>query len=163
MQKSVIIGIRWPVTFSLLHERSGSGNSETMRRRRCAGLLALLFYAFASFSLPVRLTPELFLSRRAPVLPGAMTVGCSEASCCTSRCYLDEDGVHHCVPAAGKSCGCGLSSGEIPAGTLATGDEVLIPVSERPMRDQSSTLFACEILPGPRSVLLLPPTPPPRS
>ena len=163
MQKSVIIGIRWPVTFSLLHERSGSGNSETMRRRRCAGLLALLFYAFASFSLPVRLTPELFLSRRAPVLPGAMTVGCSEASCCTSRCYLDEHGVHHCVPANGRSCDCGLSSGDTPGGTPAMGDEALIAAPERPRRDSSFALFDCEVSPGPQSALLLPSAPPPKS
>lgn len=131
--------------------------------RRCSGIVTLLAFALSSFSLPVRLAPEVFSSRRAPAMPGAMTVGCPEASCCTSRCYLDEKGVHHCVPSEGKSCECGLSSGETPAGTVLTADEVLIPSSEQPVPDFPPAPLACDVTPGPPSFLLLPPTPPPRS
>lgn len=134
-----------------------------MASRRCYGILTLLVYAFSPFTLQVRLGPEAFLSRRVPAMPGAMTIGCREASCCTSRCYLDENGVHHCVPANQKSCDCGLSSGEIPAGTTLIEHEVIIPVPERPMPDSPPALFVREVPPGPQSFLLLPATPPPRS
>jgi hypothetical protein len=40
----------------------------------------------------------------------AMTSGCKKASCCTEFCYLDESGVHHCVPRPGDSCECGVSA-----------------------------------------------------
>ena len=138
-------------------------NSTVLFSRRWSGILTLLVYAFSSFSLPVRLTPEAFLQGRTAAMPGAMTVGCAEASCCTSRCYLDEHGVHHCVPANGRSCDCGLSSGDTPGGTPAMGDEALIAAPERPMRDSSFALFDCEVSPGPQSALLLPSAPPPKS
>jgi hypothetical protein len=132
-------------------ETRHADNAASMASRRSSGLLTLLLYAFSSFSLPVRLAPEVFSSARAPVLPGAMTIGCPEASCCTSRCYLDEQGVHHCVPASGKSCGCGLSSGETSAGATLMADDAIIPLPERPMPDSPPALLACDVTPGPQS------------
>jgi hypothetical protein len=41
---------------------------------------------------------------------GAMTIGCEKGSCCTPFCYLDSHGKHHCVPAPGESCECGMSA-----------------------------------------------------
>ncbi len=130
---------------------------------RGSGIFTLLIYAFSSFCLPVRLAPEVFLSQRVPLVPGAMTVGCPEASCCTSRCYLDEKGVHHCVPANGRSCDCGLSSRETPASTTLAEDEAIIPASDRPMPESPLTLLTRDFTPGWQSPLLLPATPPPRS
>ena len=50
----------------------------------------------------------------------AMTKGCETETCCTPLCYLDKNGVHHCVhrPDAGHhedSCKCGVSTHDLSA------------------------------------------------
>jgi hypothetical protein len=52
--------------------------------------------------------------------PGAMVKGCSKKSCCTSKCYLDEHGIHHCVHEHDDSCDCEMMSdkGKSPATSL---------------------------------------------
>jgi hypothetical protein len=40
----------------------------------------------------------------------AMTEGCNKKTCCTALCYLDKNGVHHCVHKSGDSCECGIST-----------------------------------------------------
>jgi hypothetical protein len=66
----------------------------------------------------------------------AMTKGCEKAICCTAFCYLDKNGVHHCVHApGGDSCECGFSANDSDEdspllsiiGTL-TDLDILIPV-----------------------------------
>lgn len=144
-------------------DRRHAGKTAVSATYRSSGILTLLLYAFSSFTLPVRLEPEVFLSRRAPATPGAMTTGCAEASCCTSRCYLDEEGAHHCVPADGRSCDCGLSSGKTPAGAILMEDMAIIPALGRPVPESPAALLAREFPPAPESSDLSPVTPPPRS
>jgi hypothetical protein len=47
--------------------------------------------------------------------PAAMTLGCEQASCCSAKCYLDENGTHHCVPRGNETCSCGLSRSAPPS------------------------------------------------
>ncbi len=121
-------------------------------------LTALVLYAAGWVGFP--LLGALKPSRAAD--PHAMTVGCAEASCCTARCYLDENGVHHCVPNEGASCDCGLSSKEaasrsVPAlevATLPRPDE--LSISLRPVANLHP--LACSCL----TVDLSVPSPPPK-
>jgi hypothetical protein len=99
-------------SFSNHYGRIGVGKTTISLMHRCSGILILTFYALASLAIPIRLAPSLFATGKHALDPNAMTVGCSEASCCSSKCYLDENGIHHCVPKDGESCECGLSSKE---------------------------------------------------
>jgi hypothetical protein len=42
----------------------------------------------------------------------AVTEGCETGTCCTALCYVDSNGVHHCVHKHGDSCDCGFSTGD---------------------------------------------------
>lgn len=70
---------------------------------------------------------------------GAMTKGCKKATCCTSRCYVDQQGVHHCVPKPGESCECGMSASDPEtAPELASSSATLTNTdSPQPMRVSS--------------------------
>jgi hypothetical protein len=70
--------------------------------------LVLLCYANFSILLPYYRIVDTGYRR-----PGAMVKGCEKKSCCTSQCYLDQHGVHHCVHEPGDSCNCGMSTGEV--------------------------------------------------
>jgi hypothetical protein len=41
-----------------------------------------------------------------------MNKGCSKKTCCTPLCYLDKNGVHHCVHMHDESCNRGMSNHE---------------------------------------------------
>lgn len=60
----------------------------------------------------------------------AMTVGCLEASCCTSRCFLDDSGVHHCVPNNDSPCDCGLSSEDAPSPSVLAIEAATLPAPQ---------------------------------
>ncbi len=81
---------------------SGPARTQTA----CAVTLALYVLAWAA--LPVALAAR--VRRASSPARNAMSVGCEKATCCTSRCYLDENGVHRCISREGESCECGLSS-----------------------------------------------------
>jgi hypothetical protein len=132
-----------------------------VRGQSCAAI-TLLLYAFSAFALPVRLSPEVFLSRPTHARPGAMTLGCEKGTCCTSRCYLDEQGVHHCVPADGDSCECGLTSAKVTPGATSMQDEALVPTPRRNEPDSPPAILARVSLQRPRSSLPMPATPPPK-
>jgi hypothetical protein len=67
-------------------------------------LLSLVLFGHAS-ALPTFLG-FCFLRGHAPVV----TMGCKKAVCCTALCYVDKDGIHHCVHApGGDSCECSQS------------------------------------------------------
>ncbi len=68
-------------------------------------LVVLLFIYTSAFPAHISLLP-------APPDAGAVTQGCEKGSCCTSRCYLDVHGIHHCVPKPGDSCECGMSAND---------------------------------------------------
>lgn len=72
--------------------------------------LTLILYLCSLVANPVPFVLIAQNSRRVPVKAGAMSEGCEKGSCCTAFCYLDNHGVHHCVPARGDSCSCGMSS-----------------------------------------------------
>ncbi len=78
--------------------------------RRASGLLTLLVYTLSTLALQVRISPEIFGATRGSSKAGAMTIGCARASCCSSKCYLDEDGFHHCVPEDKGSPACTFSA-----------------------------------------------------
>jgi hypothetical protein len=128
---------------------------------RAAGVGALIVCVLGWAALPVSLAAR---GRKAPnTNRNAMTVGCAEASCCTSRCYLDENGVHHCVPIEGESCECGLSS-KSKSSTSAFSQDLQIPPGDR--EDFSCTLPLAGFLRPAKTTLnradLSVPTPPPR-
>lgn len=138
-----------------------SRTRKASRPLRLACLTTAVLYVVAYAMLPVPSALLCFPSEEAAMKPGAMTEGCAKKTCCTSRCYLDENGVHHCVPEEGESCGCCLSS--IP------NSSVLVPASELPflpVRYGATTylqgICCIEICKKPtRSVYLPVPTPPP--
>ena len=141
--------------------RSDVQNYVAPARIRAAGVSALMVCVLGWASLPVSLAawgPK----TRTPAR-NAMTVGCAEASCCTSRCYLDENGVHHCVPIEGESCECGLSS-KSKSSTAAFSQDLQIPPGDR--EDFSCVLVLAGMLrPSrlmPTCAFLSVPTPPPR-
>jgi hypothetical protein len=76
-------------------------------------VFTVVCYAFAYLLFPVYLAP-----RSGDLDPRAMHAGCATASCCKSRCYLDSNGVHHCVPEDGDSCECGLSARDEAADSI---------------------------------------------
>ncbi len=78
------------------------------KSRRLATLHWIILLCFAGFSIG---QPYYLAADTGARIPGAMTKGCLKGSCCTSKCYLDKNGVHHCVHKSGDSCDCGLSSG----------------------------------------------------
>lgn len=60
----------------------------------------------------------------------AMTHGCKKESCCTSLCYLDNRGAHHCVPMHGESCECGMSSNELNSDLTLNWTAAILPENE---------------------------------
>jgi len=93
--------------------------------------------------------------------PGAMTVGCSQGTCCTSRCYLDSNGNHHCVPKEGHSCECGLSQ-EKDSGALPTFVAITLQTIDALQTYNSSTRATPPSPILPQQTDLRIPTPPPR-
>jgi hypothetical protein len=129
---------------------------------RCPGGLILAFYALASLAFPIRLAPSFFGAGKHAADPNAMTVGCSEATCCSSKCYLDENGIHHCVPKAGESCECGLSSKEDSSGPAQIPEVATIPCRNCLLPD-NTVAGQIALLPAPcetRDMVI--PKPPPR-
>ena len=110
--------------------------------RRFGGLLALMGFTISTLTLPIRLSPDAFASKRAAATPGALTIGCAEASCCSPRCYLDEDGVHHCVPAAGRSCRCGLSSSDKSTRQSTVSDIATLPMLQTVIAEPAGYMLA---------------------
>jgi len=128
---------------------------------RAGGVSALMLCVLGWAALPVSLAAW---GRQAPnPARNAMTVGCAEASCCTSRCYLDENGVHHCVPKEGESCECGLSS-RPKVSAFAFSQDLQIPPESS--EDFCCTLPLAGFLRPAKAMLncedLSVPTPPPR-
>jgi hypothetical protein len=64
-------------------------------------LLLSLIIAVQTCTLPL---PIVFLFVDASAK--AMTEGCETKTCCTALCYLDKNGIHHCVHKHDESCGC---------------------------------------------------------
>ena len=80
--------------------------------RRCFRWLAFclpgvlgLILVVQTCALPI---PLAFLLISADADP--MTMGCSKKTCCTPLCYLDKNGVHHCVHMHDESCARNLST-----------------------------------------------------
>lgn len=124
---------------------------------RCTGLLALVLYGCVSLLLPVQLTR----AQRGSINPGAMTIGCKKASCCTSRCYLDENGVHHCVRGGCESCECGLSPGDKSAVPSWTLDLATLESPDSLIPDLPSSLRTSDLPELISEIFLSVPVPPP--
>jgi len=127
---------------------------------QCA--VTLLVYFLSALSLPVRLSPEIFASARAAGKPGAMTIGCPVAGCCTAKCYLDEDGVHHCVSETESSCGCELSCGDRICKPLLPVDAATPPSTDGFSPEFPLAGLAVSIPVTGASLDIPPVTPPPR-
>jgi hypothetical protein len=82
------------------------------KRRRLAVLHWAVLICFAGFAVGM---PYYRAADTGARRPGAMTKGCLKGSCCTSKCFLDKSGVHHCVHESGDSCDCDLSSDDAGA------------------------------------------------
>jgi hypothetical protein len=126
-------------------------------------MMAVLFYCSAFMAQPIRIIGGAFLAPPSACRAGSMNVGCVKATCCTDKCYLDDNGVHHCVHDSGESCDCGLSSSSktpdsvliIEAATLVAPDDIT--------PELVSVMLDCEfprVRPEPATSI---PTPPPRS
>lgn len=119
----------------------------------------MVLYALGWAALPVRGAWK----RVASADPAAMTVGCEDGACCTSRCYLDEHGAHHCVPREGASCDCGLSSGNEAEGAVPVLEIAVLPAGNNFAR-QPSVHSMIRPFPVPVGAAdLAVPNPPPRS
>ncbi len=94
---------------------------------------------------------------------GAVTKGCKKGTCCTSRCYVDPQGVHHCVPKPGESCECGMSASDPEtAPELASSSATLTDAdSLQPMRVSSRYVIEFQSLFQDHDEF--PSTPPPRA
>lgn len=62
-----------------------------------------------------------------PTDASSMTRGCKKMSCCTPFCYLDKDGVHHCVHHPGDSCECGMSDGDFDVNPVFLSAIITLP------------------------------------
>ena len=141
-----------------------TGLSAALHRRcRFADLLSLVVFTVWSLTLPVRLAPEMFQAVRAAAMPGAMTIGCSMASCCTPRCYLDENGAHHCVPDDGQSCGCGLSSDDKSTPQLPFSETATLQSLQTGVAEPGHSRLPLEFPRNLTVTYLTPLTPPPKA
>ncbi len=112
---------------------SGSGNSvrESASRKPQS---AIVWLVEALLLLNLCVFPKNMSAPAARVDSSAVTTGCEKATCCTSRCYVDEHGVHHCVPKPGESCECGMSAND-------TGSALPSTVAIPPRADSFLPLF----------------------
>lgn len=68
----------------------------------------------------------------------AMTRGCAKKTCCTALCYLDKNGVHHCVHLQNEhrhhadSCECGVAIHDQAVNLILHSTPGTIPETERP-------------------------------
>lgn len=85
--------------------------------------------------------PLAFLLVRADA--GPVTEGCSKKTCCTSLCYVDKHGVHHCVHKHNESCGCRVSGDDVSNDTALLNPAVTAPETENltPMLRQTGWVF----------------------
>jgi hypothetical protein len=104
--------------------------------KRSSGLLILASFFFRSLTLPIWMSPSLFGPGRHLPDPDAMTIGCEEGTCCTSKCYLDENGVHHCVHRDGESCECGMSPAKKHDSPVQIPDVTSSPRQQEPLADK---------------------------
>ena len=86
-----------------------------------ACLFGLLLFAQAS-SLPIHLGLYLAGPDARP-----MTKGCDKKTCCTALCYLDKDGIHHCVHEPGESCKCGSSDDDLNIAPIFLSTLITLP------------------------------------
>lgn len=94
----------------LLQRHSGSGIMRVTMRQKNGWLLAFPALAL-SLNLVIQTSsltiPLAFLFSDPDAK--AMTKGCDRKTCCTSLCYVDKNGAHHCVHKHEDSCGCKTS------------------------------------------------------
>jgi len=93
-----------------------------MRQTPMFAWLTILLYINSIVALPL-----FTASSRDRSVPGARTQGCAEATCCSALCYLDENGIHHCVPVPGRSCDCGLSSNGQASNSISPERDIVVP------------------------------------
>ena len=103
---------------------------KALRQNRIAS--APIFVLLLLYTLSVTASPPVLIARGHWFLQSskparAMTTGCEKGTCCTEFCYLDEHGVHHCVPRKGESCSCGFSSSERAEGAEAPLEIGILP------------------------------------
>jgi hypothetical protein len=48
----------------------------------------------------------------------AVTAGCETKTCCTALCYVDKDGIHHCVHKHSDACASGSTTNESGLNTV---------------------------------------------
>lgn len=126
-----------------------------VHRGACA--VTLVCFAFAYLLFPVYLAP-----RSGNVDPHAVTAGCATASCCTSRCYLDSNGVHHCVPTDDDSCECGLSAKDEAADSIPLLEMAAFPSADSFQPQDAETGEIVLSAAGAASRDVATPAPPPR-
>jgi hypothetical protein len=127
------------------------GSSDTIRKRsavpaRCMRsvlrafslwvILALL--AAQACALPINLGFAFLRGDEDPV-----TEGCERKTCCTAFCYLDKNGVHHCVHETNDSSQCGVSTNELKNNPILPLPNVVLPKAEALIPD----LLAIEWIP----------------
>jgi hypothetical protein len=94
---------------------------------------------------------------------GVVSEGCDKGSCCTAYCFVDKNGVHHCVPRPGDSCKCGISSSNSAAKSILLLTVVALPELENlpPVFLPTTRIFESHRLF--KNLDHSVPTPPPRS
>jgi hypothetical protein len=106
------------------------------RRRRLSAYLVSsilsLVLAVQTCALPI---PLAFLLISADAK--SVTEGCEKETCCTALCYLDKDGVHHCVHLQnehkhGDSCKCEISTDDVDVNLILHYTPGTLPELEQP-------------------------------
>jgi hypothetical protein len=100
----------------------------------------------------------LFVDADAP----AMTKGCATKTCCTALCYLDKNGVHHCVHVHDDSCDCGLSTHDLTVDPILYSTAGTLPKIEQLFPDLIPDGWISQIPASAKNHLPATPSPPPK-
>lgn len=110
-----------------------------------------------AFTLPLPVA-FLFVDAGAP----AMTKGCKKKTCCTALCYLDKNGVHHCVHVHDDSCDSGLSMHDMTENLILYPTAGTLPKIEPLLPDLIPDTWISLIPASAKNHLPATPSPPPK-
>jgi hypothetical protein len=101
---------------------------------RALTCLAGFFLFVQASALPTHLGLLLLPAGAAPV-----TEGCEKETCCTPLCFVDEQGIHHCVHMPDETCACGQASDHSHANPVFLSAVLTLPQAESLLPDLLAT------------------------
>ncbi len=91
-----------------------------------------------------------------------MTRGCDKKTCCTALCYLDKNGVHHCVHRPGDSCECTIAETEPQSNPILLSVPAILPDPALLLTETFPTGWMDPVRTSVISLFPATPTPPPK-